>query len=88
MVDKRRTGILIKTELARRLIFATLKTVQRVRKTGPLRIGLLPDERVTPQQVFLDLRAGEDFGAEFADLAHGWVKVVVFVCGPGVASFA
>ena len=46
-----------------------------------------PDDGVAPKKVFLDARAGKDVGAEFADLAHGWVKVVVLVCGPGVASF-
>ena len=35
-----------------------------------------------------NLCAGKDFGAEGADFVHGWVDVVLFVCGPGGAGFA
>jgi hypothetical protein len=48
---------------------------------------LPPDDGITPQQMFFDARAWKDFGAEFEDLTHGGVKIVVLVCVPGRASF-
>jgi hypothetical protein len=38
--------------------------------------------------MLLDLCAGQDTGADVADLLHGWVAIVDFVCLPGVALFA
>ena len=43
------------------------------RATAPAHVA---QNRVTPQQVFVDFRAREDLGAEFAGLAHRWVNVV------------
>ncbi len=48
---------------------------------------LLPNNRIAPQKMLLDLCAGQDARAKVADFAHGWIQVVVFVCLPGVALF-
>src|SRR6266550_2728931 len=53
-----------------------------------LLMGFLPNQRIPPQQMLPDLCAGKDFGAEGMDFIHGWVDVVLFVCGPGGAGFA
>src|SRR5712691_9351489 len=50
-------------------------------------VGLLPDDRVTPQKMFFDFRAGESVGAEVTDVAHRWIRIVLFVCSPGGAHF-
>ena len=46
---------------------------------------LLPDDRVTPQQMSLDLSVGENFNAESTDFTHLWIGIVLSVCGPGGA---
>src|SRR5438552_14344105 len=47
--------------------------------------GLLPDDRVTPEEMSFDCSTGKYFSAEFADFTHLWIGIVLFVCGPGGA---
>ena len=71
-------------------ILSTFKalTSQRTPKSLPISTGLLPHHRIPPQEMLSDLCAGKDFGAEGVDFVHGWVDVVLFMCGPGGAGFA
>ncbi len=50
--------------------------------------GLPPHNRITPQEVLFNPGAGEHPIAECTHLTHCWIKIVVLVCGPGVARFA
>jgi hypothetical protein len=49
---------------------------------------LLPNDRIAPQEMFLDLCAGKDLGTEGVDFFHRRVDVVALVCGPGGAGGA
>jgi hypothetical protein len=51
-------------------------------------LRLLPNQRVTPEQVSCDLRAGRDFGGQSPDLVERRVRIglaVFFPCGADCA---
>lgn len=51
-------------------------------------LSLLPDNRISPQQMLSDFSTRKNGGAEGADFFHRWIDVVGFMRGPGSAGFA